>query len=220
MPVLCELRFPSNKKPPSNFNRFLNLYSGYFFGNYYNNGNLSIDFEGSPLELTSILYDKPNPNPAMYGDFLMGFNYDTSRFYNLVFSNLSINLVANKISFSITYDFDVFPWESIDTLSFGFSSPSNSVGLCFYISNPKSALVTPFWIQHRLIIASFPPFTNTILPSPLDPDGIFDFTGNLAKYHQLSTLDLPSGATVDITIFSVSVYGQSHQIGTFPATIE
>ena len=220
MPVLCELRFPADDHNPSNFNRYLNLFSGYYFGNYYANGQLTWISPSGDVVFSEQSYQKPNPNPAMSGNFYIKFNYIPEEGYNCTFENIRINLSTEQIYFDIAFDIDLFSGMLPTSIQFAFASASSDCGLCFYISIP-GLTSRPFQdLTHRLIIADFLALGSTESIASFSPSSPLSFSGPLSKYHALSTLILNSGDTVEITVFSVSLYGQSFKIGTFNAVID
>lgn len=219
MPILCELRFPSHHNYFSSFNRFLSLYSGYFFGNYYYNGDLSWLVSNQLIPIQQRAYDYPSPNPAMPGGFTIVQDYGFQSFSNFSFKNIVINLSNNNFSFDIFFDYNSFPIGQPWIINFGFGTADYKCGLVFYISLPTSSGLIPHYNAHRLIIANYHALEYMTPPAGYTVQSPFSFVGSLSKFYDLSTFSLESGKSYNITIFSVSLYGQSHLIGSCPCTV-
>lgn len=217
--LYCVPRFPAPSGEFSDFNLFYSQYSAYWYGNYYNNGALTY-FDGTtwqPFYHNSFVEPEYNriyePNPAIIGQYWYISN-------NLSIQDAPILDITNE-TFNFRLDFN-FP---AGTPSFFwnwfifFNWANTQAGWLFYISNPGADAGLSFARGNRLLIATYKPNSVSSTGASFYPVTFMDFKGPLAKYYDLSVLDLIVGMKVKITAFMVSSYGQCLPFGEFTSEI-
>jgi len=212
-------RFPAPSYDFSDFNLFFSQYSAYWYGNYYHNGALTY-FDGTnwqPFYHNSFAAPEYNriyePIPAIIGNYSYLSN-------NLIIQEAPILDVTNeKFNFRLDFNFPAGTPSWFWTWFIFFNWANTQAGWLFYISNPGIDAGLSFARGNRLLIAAYKPNSSSSSGGSFYPSTFKLFQGPLAKYYNLSILDLSPGMKVKITAFMVSSYGQCMNLGDFISEI-
>lgn len=212
LPIMSEVRFPSPGASLSIFNRFLGVFSAYYFGNYYNNGILTLDSGVDLVPLDEQCFQIVPGNGLTYPSFSLSWLYGNPSMQSYNFDNIRLSLSDKILEFWLSFTW--YPWVNppFSHFYFNFSSDRQFCGFLFYISTPSVLPGAPFDDPGRLLIATYRPSTFSYSAAGFSAPVQYRFFGPLAKYVELSNLDLKVGDYVKITCFAVSLYGQSTKL--------
>jgi len=215
----CTPRFPAPSGEFSDFNLFYSQFSAYWYGNYYFNGALTY-YDGTtwqPFYYNSFVEPEYNriyePIPAIVGNYWFVSN-------NLSIQDAPVLDITNKMfNFRLNFNFPSGTPTFFRDFFIFFNWANTQSGWLFYISNPGADAGLSFARNNRLLIAAYKPNSVSTTGASFYPATFMDFRGPLAKYSDLSILDLSPGMKVKITAFMVSSYGQCLPFGEFTSAI-
>lgn len=217
--LFCTPRFPAPSYKFSDFNLFYSQFSAFWYGNYYFNGALSY-FDGTswqPFYHNSFVEPEYNriyePKPSIIGNYY----YKSTNF--TIQETPILNITNETFNFRLNYSFPPGTPTHFNNFGLWFSGMDSQAGFLFYISNPGIDAGLSFARGNRLLIATYKPDSISSTGANLYPSTFLDLKGPLAKYYDLSILNLRVGMKVKITAFVVSSYGQCYNLGVFPSTI-